>query len=161
VWRLGLLFLLQGAGMASVVPSATESVMSSLPRERAGVGSAVNNTIRQVGGALGVAVLGSVLSSVYRERIYPQAVGLPEALRETATESLAGTHGVAERLGSTGVALLGPANQAFVEAMRWAAGGAAVVILIGVLVALRWLPTRVAVPLPVTPWRDPELVEAG
>ena len=54
--------------MANVMPPATESIMSSLPREKAGVGSAVSNTVRQVGGALGVAVLGSVLSAVYRGR---------------------------------------------------------------------------------------------
>src|SRR5690606_20815981 len=56
------LTFVQGMGMANVVPPATESIMSSLPPQRAGVGSAVSNTFRQVGGALGVAVLGAVLS---------------------------------------------------------------------------------------------------
>ena len=88
------------------MPPATESVMASLPRERAGVGSAVNNTIRQVGGALGVAVLGSVLSSVYRGDMKPTLAGLPaqvpDAARQAASESVAGAHGAAARLGAAG-----------------------------------------------------------
>src|SRR6266536_4643935 len=66
VWVIGALFFANGVGMANVMPPATESIMSSVPREKAGVGSAVGNTVRQVGGALGVAVLGSALSAVYR-----------------------------------------------------------------------------------------------
>src|SRR5690349_19083213 len=64
IWVVAVLAFAQGAGMANVMPPATESIMSTLPREKAGVGSAVSNTVRQVGGALGVAVLGSVLSAV-------------------------------------------------------------------------------------------------
>ena len=70
IWVAGALFFVQGVGMANVMPPATESIMSSLPREKAGVGSAVGNTVRQVGGALGVAILGSVLSSVYLSLIH-------------------------------------------------------------------------------------------
>ncbi|GFJ88095.1 MFS transporter [Phytohabitans rumicis] len=71
VWVILALFFIQGVGMANLMPPAMESIMSSLPREKAGVGSAVANTVRQVGGALGVAVLGSVLASVYRGRSTP------------------------------------------------------------------------------------------
>ena len=53
--------------MGMVMAPATESVMGSLPRDKAGVGSAVNDTTRQMGGALGVAIIGSVVSSVYSE----------------------------------------------------------------------------------------------
>jgi MFS transporter, DHA2 family, multidrug resistance protein len=65
VWR----FMLMGLGMALTMAPATESVMGSLPLAKAGVGSAVNDTTRQVGGALGVAIIGSVLSSTYGSRI--------------------------------------------------------------------------------------------
>ena len=85
--------------MANVMPPATESIMSSLPREKAGVGSAVSNTVRQVGGALGVAVLGSVLAAVYRERVAAAAAGLPAPAREAALESISGAYGVAEQAG--------------------------------------------------------------
>ena len=63
------LFCLMAVGMGMTMAPATESVMGSLPREKAGVGSAVNDTTRQVGGALGVAVIGSVVSSVYAHHV--------------------------------------------------------------------------------------------
>ena len=69
IWVVLVAFFVQGVGMANIMPPATESIMSALPREKAGVGSAVSNTVRQVGGALGVAILGSVLSAVYRQDI--------------------------------------------------------------------------------------------
>jgi hypothetical protein len=64
------------AGLALVMPSATESIMGSLPLAKAGVGSAVNDTTRQVGGALGVAVLGSVMSSTHGSRVSDTISGL-------------------------------------------------------------------------------------
>src|SRR5438270_13123834 len=71
---MSLLFL--GVGMGFAIAPATESIMGSLPIEKAGVGSAMNDTTRQVGGALGVAILGSVFSSAY-------IAGLAPALRAT------------------------------------------------------------------------------
>src|SRR5262249_17814763 len=65
LWRLVLL----AVGMGLVMAPATESIMGSLPRAKAGVGSAVNDTTRQVGGALGVAVLGSVMTSAYGSHV--------------------------------------------------------------------------------------------
>jgi EmrB/QacA subfamily drug resistance transporter len=144
VWALIVLTFLQGAGMANVIPPATESVMSSLPREKAGVGSAVSNTVRQVGGALGVAVLGSVLAAVYRGGINDTVAGLPAPLREAATESLSGAYGVAGTLGPQGGPLIAGANDAFVDAMHWAAGGSAIVVLLSIGVVLAWLPRRTA-----------------
>ena len=99
--------------------------MASLPRERAGVGSAVLNTVRQVGGALGVAVLGSVLAAVYRDRIGDLS-GLPEPAQAAARESISGAYGVAERAGPAGPAVINAANDAFVTAMHWAATGSAI-----------------------------------
>src|SRR3546814_14460167 len=58
-----LISMVMGLGMANIMAPATDSIMGSLPRAKAGVGSAVNDTTRQVGGAVGVAVLGSVLAS--------------------------------------------------------------------------------------------------
>jgi EmrB/QacA subfamily drug resistance transporter len=152
VWVLGALFFVQGAGMANVMPPATEAIMSTLPREKAGVGSAVSNTIRQVGGALGIAVLGSVLASVYRSGIHDKLGTLPAALRATAGESISGTYAVAPRLGGAGDGLIGTANTAFVDAMHAAAVGSAVVALLGFAVVLIWLPRRsVLVPTEAAP----------
>lgn len=140
VWVLLVLTFIQGTGMANVVPPTTESIMSTLPPERAGVGSAVSNTFRQVGGALGVAILGAVLSAVYRQRISGALVGLPEPVRAQAAESISGAHGVAPSAGPNAAALLDAANHAFVGAMHWAAASSAVVAAVGVAVAFAFLP---------------------
>ncbi|HEX7745600.1 MAG TPA: MFS transporter [Micromonosporaceae bacterium] len=144
IWAFVVVFFLQGVGMANIMPPSMESIMSSLPREKAGVGSAVSNTVRQVGGALGIAVLGSVLASVYRDQIGPATQALPTPAREAANASVSGAYAVAERLGPAGGPVLHAASDAFVSAMHWAAVLAAVVAVFGVLVALRWMPGRPA-----------------
>jgi Na+/melibiose symporter-like transporter len=145
IWVLIVLTFVQGAGMANVIPPATESVMSSLPREKAGVGSAISNTVRQVGGSLGVAILGAVLSAVYRNRVTPSLDGLPAQVRDAAAESIAGAHGAAEHIGPAGAPLVAAADQAFVSAMHWAAAGSAVVALFGLVIALAFMPRRSSV----------------
>jgi EmrB/QacA subfamily drug resistance transporter len=134
-------FFIQGVGMANVMPPATEAIMAALPREKAGVGSAVSNTIRQLGGALGVAVLGAVVSSVYRSNLTAPA-GLPDAAADVARESIAGAYAVAGQAGPAAPALLDGANAAFVTAMHYAAVGSTVFALLGVLVAILWLPGK-------------------
>jgi EmrB/QacA subfamily drug resistance transporter len=135
-------FFVMGVGMANVMPPATESIMSALPREKAGVGSAVSNTIRQLGGALGVAALGAVISSVYRDNLGDAVDALPAGAAETARESISGAYGVAERAGSAGTALIQSANDAFITAMHYAAIGSTIFALLGALVAVIWLPGK-------------------
>lgn len=142
IWILAVIFFVQGAGMAIVIPPATESIMSTLPREKAGVGSAVSNTIRQLGGALGVAVLGSVVAAAYRNAMADTVAGLPEPVRHAARESVAGTYGVAEQLGGAGQVLVASGNAAFVHAMHLASLGSTVVAALSAMVVLRWLPRR-------------------
>ena len=72
--RLAVAFVLMGAGMGLAGAPATESIMGALPPERANVGSAVNDTTRELGGALGVAIVGSIMSSIYATQV---ADGLP------------------------------------------------------------------------------------
>jgi hypothetical protein len=139
-----VIFFVMGAGMANVMPPATESVMSTLPRDKAGVGSAVSNTMRQLGGSLGVAVLGSVLAASYRDGMEDTIAGLPEPVRHNAGESIAGTYGVAEALGPAGRVLIDPANAAFVDAMHLAAGVAVAFGVLATIVVLAWLPRRSA-----------------
>ncbi|GAA2684353.1 MFS transporter [Actinoplanes palleronii] len=135
-------FFLMGVGMANVMPPATESIMAALPREKAGVGSAVSNTIRQLGGALGVAVLGAILSSVYRDNLGTATDGLPGAAADAARESISGAYAVAEQAGQAGSALITTANEAYVTAMHWAALGSLVFALLGALVAVIFLPGK-------------------
>ncbi len=162
LWVLIVLTFIQGAGMANVMPPVTESIMASLPREKAGVGSAISNTVRQVGGALGVAVLGSVLSGVYRGQISGSLTGLPPAARSAAEESISGAYGVAAHAGPAAGRLVSSANDAFIAAMHWASAGAAIIALFSIGVVLAWLPRRPATAPTVvqTPQPRDELVLA-
>jgi EmrB/QacA subfamily drug resistance transporter len=149
LWVLGAYFFVQGVGMANVMPPVTESIMASLPREKAGVGSAISNTVRQVAGALGIAVLGSVLSAVYRSRVGDHLGALPSGQRAAAGNSISATYATAGDLaahGRPGVAgqLVDAGNTAFVGAMHWAAWGSVAVALVGVAIVLGWLPARSA-----------------
>jgi EmrB/QacA subfamily drug resistance transporter len=142
VWLLGLLFFVQGAGIGVAMPAATAAVMDVLPRERAGAGSALTNTARQVGVALGVAVLGSILAQSYQHTLSPALAHLPATARGVAGGSIAATQAVAAQLGAAGRSLLGPANGAFVSAMHVTTLVAAAIALAGALVVLRWMPGR-------------------
>jgi MFS transporter, DHA2 family, multidrug resistance protein len=123
-------------------------VMGSLPIDKASVGSAVNDTTRTTGGALGVAVLGSLLSSFYRGDMAD--AGAVDA----ASESLGGAIAVGQRLGD--VQLIETAQSAFVNGMHMAAIAAAGVAVIGALLAYFVLPTQEGILEPVlTPQPEP------
>jgi len=143
IWVLEVLFLFQGAAIGIIMPPATESIMSSLPREKAGAGSAVNNVARQVGGALGVAVLGTVLASSYRGQLGPKldATGLAEPLRRAMEKSIEATQAIVGQAHLPS-SILGNANTAFVHAMHLTALCSAGVGLLGAIVAFTFLPGR-------------------
>lgn len=144
-WALAVL----GTGMGTTMAPATASIMGSLPPAKAGVGSAMNDTTRMVGGALGVAVLGSLLSSVYRDQIAPALGGLPGRAAAVARDSVGAALGMASRLpGGTGPRLAEAARAAFVHAMHDTALVAAGVALLGALIVLTFLPARDRQPEP-------------
>ncbi|WP_431678274.1 MFS transporter [Kitasatospora sp. KL5] len=142
IWVLVVIGFVMGAGMAHVMPPVTVAIMGSLPREKAGAGSAINNTFRQVGGSLGVAVLGAVLSTVYRDGMGDHLAQLPAAVRDKAGESLEATLAVAERTGARD--LVAPAQDAFMHAMHVVAGLSAGITALGVVLALVLLPGKAA-----------------
>src|SRR5262245_17595453 len=76
--------------MGSVMSPATVAVMSAVPEAKAGVGSAMNDVNRQVAGALGVAVIGSISSSIYSSKLEVATAALPKAAASTATDSVGG-----------------------------------------------------------------------
>lgn len=140
IWVLEGLLVVLGTGMGNVMAPATESIMSTLPRERAGAGAAVNNTTRQVGGALGVAVLGSLLSTTYRNAVAPALQGLPVELRARAGESIGATLGVAKGVGA--VEVVAPAKEAFIHALHVTSLASAGVALLGAVIVALYLPGR-------------------
>jgi EmrB/QacA subfamily drug resistance transporter len=141
--------MLMGFGLGSAVTPATESILGSLPREKAGVGSAVNDTTREVGGTLGVAVLGSIMASVYGGRIADALSGtpLPAALRTAASESLAAALQIGERVsGQVGAGIATTAQSAFVHAFQIGSVVTGGVALLGAAIAFLFLPARSAEP---------------
>src|SRR5690242_4126493 len=126
IWILEVVFFLMGTGMAHIMTPTSVVIMQALPREKAGSASALSNTFRQVGGALGIAVLGSVLSTAYRNGIDDELGPLPPGARHAAGESIEATLAVADRLGARGEALADAADDAFLHAMHvtalWGAG---------------------------------------
>jgi EmrB/QacA subfamily drug resistance transporter len=145
VWKM----MIMATGMALVMAPATESIMGSLPRAKAGVGSAMNDTTRQVGGALGVAIVGSVMSATYGAKIADSvaASGLnapPSAIAE-AKESLGQAFQLAANApGDLGASIIASAQEAFVAGMHRGVLVAAAAAFIGFLVVVIWLPARAA-----------------
>ena len=141
--RVGLAMLVLGFGMGSAMAPATDSIMGSLPLAHAGVGSAVNDTTRQVGGALGVAVLGSLLTSGYGAHMDGHLSRLPDHAASLAHDQVAGAAAVADRIGGqAGAALNAAAHSAFISAMDTTVLVAAAVAFTGALLAALFLPAR-------------------
>ncbi|MDI2036492.1 MFS transporter [Paenarthrobacter nitroguajacolicus] len=138
-----------GLGMGSVMGSTTTLVMSAVDAEKAGVGSAVNNTLRQLGAALGVAALGSVLSTAYKSQLGAALAFLPPELQAKGEDSLGATMFVLEQASGSFAGdaeafqkALIQAQTAFVDAMHTTFVVGIVVLLLGSLIAAIWVPGR-------------------
>jgi EmrB/QacA subfamily drug resistance transporter len=142
IWVLLVLFALMGTAFAHIMPPATVMIMTSLPREKAGAGSAINNVFRQVGGAIGIAVLGSLLSTIYRHGVDDHLDAVPPSARKSAGESIEGTLGVAQKLGIKGQSLVDAANDAFIHAMHITALVGGLVSIAGAVVVAMTLPGK-------------------
>jgi len=149
-------FLLIGCGVGLAMAPSTDSVMGSVPKDEAGVGSATSDTSLQVGGALGVAVLGTALNLHY-QHLMSALIGhhaMPPAIHDIILGSLGGALQVATRIpGPTGAALAGAARQSFVSGMDLALLIACIVVAAAAGVVLLALPQRP--PPPPTPRKHP------
>ena len=143
--------LLLGLGAGSTIAPATAAMAGTLPRDRAGVGSATNGSALQIGGALGVAVFGSLLAGRYQGRMTPLLAGrpIPSAAREAVTGSLGGALEVARQAGGTlGAQLTAVAHAAFLDGMTLAVAVGACVMAAAALLVLIALPARAAADQP-------------
>lgn len=152
LWPLALTAL----GMTLAMAPATDQLMANVPRERAGMGSATNDVTREVGGSLGVAVLGSVLGTSYAQKLGGSLEELPAEAREIAEASLAGGVQVATALGQQAPSLLNDVMVAWMEGLRFAHLAGAGLILLAALIAWIWLPRTD----PSTPEPAPETSRA-
>jgi len=118
IWFFEVVLFVFGAGMAHVLPPTTARIVATLPEGQAGTSSAVNNTFRQVGGAIGIAVLGSVLASTYRSRVAPEVGALPPSVRAPAESSVTATLQALHAAGHSAQRLVLPVQDAFMRAMH-------------------------------------------
>jgi hypothetical protein len=119
--------------------------MGALPAEQAGVGSAVNDTTRELGGTLGVAVVGSVFLSVYGAKVIDgyRSMGLPPQYESVVRESMGGGIAVAEQLPAGPAAeLMSIVKSSFIDGLSRGSLVSAIVVAVGAIVALRFLPAR-------------------
>ncbi|WP_236724450.1 MFS transporter [Mycobacterium avium] len=137
-------------GMGLSMAATTSVIMSSLPDDKQGVASAVNDAAREVGAALGIAVAGSVLAAGYGNAIANRVVNLPEPVRSAASQSLAAAMAVAPRSG--GAELTEAAKLAFLHGMQSAQNVLAMILLVSAVVLGLWAPGRRQQRLP-TPQR--------
>ena len=133
------------AGLALVMPTATESIMGSLPPAKAGVGSAVNDTTRELGGALGVAILGSVMASTYGPAVSDAIRGrpVPPGVADLITDQVGAAIGVAQEIGGEpGRELAAAASKAFTDGMGTAFLIGAAALAIGAVIVVLFLPAQ-------------------
>jgi EmrB/QacA subfamily drug resistance transporter len=148
IWWMYIPVLLLASGMALTMTPLTTLIMSAVPLRQAGVGSAMNDTTRELGGALGVAVLGSLVTSTYTSSIAGDITGLPAEAQAMAESGLTGALAVAGQIGgAAGQALADASRVAFVDGMSFAALVGAGVVAVASLLTWRLLP-RHAAPTP-------------
>ena len=142
-WPLGLWFFAVALSMGWVMGPATDSVMGAVPEEKSGVASAMNDVTRQVAGALGTAVIGSLITSLYASRIGDSVAGLPEQARVAAEDSVGQANAVAAQLpADQGASLAETAADAFTHALGTGFAVAGAAALIAAIVVKLWLPSR-------------------
>jgi EmrB/QacA subfamily drug resistance transporter len=154
---IGLFLFGLGAGVA--MPAATEVIMATLPPARAGVGSAVNDTVREFGGALGVAVIGSIAATGYASSMHQELRRFPELSavdRTMITNNVGAAIDTTRHLGTQGDQIATVARTAFVDSMNHSLWIAAALALCAAVVALTQLPTRSKNELD-----DPQIAETG
>ncbi|NCV85876.1 MAG: MFS transporter [Oxalobacteraceae bacterium] len=138
--------VLMACGLSLVTSPSSESVMGSLPRDMAGVGSAINDTSREVGGTLGVAIIGSIFATTYGPKIVDllSPFSLPEAAVSAAEESVGAAFAVSEQVGDPTLssAIRDVASTSFLDGFQVACTTVGIVAILGALLALKFLPAR-------------------
>ena len=144
-WYVVVAIIPLTTGIAMTMAPMTAAIMSAVPLRRAGSGSAMNDATRELGAALGIAVLGSVAASRYANALNHAADHLTPAQQAASKGSLAGAQQTAATLRPTAdKALTAAANHAFVDGIHLAVTVGAIMALIAAACVLRWLPRQLA-----------------
>ena len=142
-WVVFAGLVLSGAGIALSMPPATDALIGSVPERKAGVGSAMNDATREVGGALGIAVLGSLLTSEYRSGVADSTVALPPEAAEAVNQSIGGAQAVAAELGEAGIELSTVASSSFTDGVVLTMIVGAAFLLVSAIIASYLMPNKI------------------
>jgi hypothetical protein len=134
--------LITSTGIGLCTAPTTSAIMNAAPDEKQGVASAVNDTTREVGAALGIAVAGSMLAAQYTDALEPTLAQFPEQVRESATGSLAEALAISGRIGADGPRLAELAQSAFLHAMDASLLALASVVVVAAVFVGVWSPGR-------------------
>lgn len=141
-WVLAAGFFGLGFGLGLTMAPSTTIVMDSIPTDKAGVGSATNDTSRELGGALGIAILGSVLNELYQNRMELPA-GYPAGMPDAPLHSFPAAVRIGQQLNNpVGDALVLAAQEAFMAGMQVSALASAGVALLAAVLVFRFMPDR-------------------
>ena len=138
VWPI----MITATGIGLSVAPTTSAIMNAVPTDKQGVASAVNDTTREVGAAVGIAVAGSVLAAQYSHALSPVLAQFPEQVRGAATDSLANALAIAKQLGPQGPALTKLAETAFLDAMDLSLIVLATILAVAAAFVAVWAPGR-------------------
>lgn len=161
VWMLIVLGVVFGFGLGNTIAPSTTRMTLATPPERSGSGSAVQNTVRQVGAVFGVAILSSIVTTVYSNNITPllEGKGLPPEAFTAASESIGGANEVADRVAASGQVpaqaveqLRQAAVDSFLPALHTATACAVGLLALALLIVAIWLPTKAQ----AAAWSSPE-----
>lgn len=142
-WIIGISVLIMSFGVSNTMAPATDAVMGAVPLAKAGVGSAMNDTTRMVGGAFGVAILGSILNTIYYSNMAGKIAGLPPDAAGPAQDSIGAAVNIGAKIGGApGQALVDAARSAFVEGMHASFLVAAGVALLTAIAVLKFMPPK-------------------
>ena len=144
----------------------TAAITASLPEEKQGVASALNDTVREFGGAVGIALIGSVLGAGYASSVSGATAGLPAEAAAVVEEGIGGAFAIAPSLGEQGPAVLAAARTAFVDGWQFSMWLSAALAIAAAVFTAAWIPRhRTATSLVALDAPDstttPELVAAG
>ena len=150
-WQMLVIFFLLGYGLGNTIAPATTQMTMSIPITRSGAGSAVQNTVRQVGAALGVAIVSTIVATMYSNRmnsgLIANAIELPKVVKAQATDSIGGTFSVTESLlateaisGDVAIKLQAIAIDAYMDSFHAAVLIGAAVVLLALIIMIWQMP---------------------
>lgn len=141
-WHLLSVGLVMISGISIAMIPGTNILMASVPRNRSGMGSAMNDTTRELGGALGVAILGSILAAVYKDEIAQTAARFTGQIKEGLESSLAVALKVGESLGPMGEEIIQQSREAWMSGIEMASLVGALILFASAVISFALLPKK-------------------